>query len=131
MAFATTLLSPQKSELDAYKALVSQVKSITHPPETLHDLVFRINWPTNSTVDNALMLNRITTWTVQQIQLQILVPDSNAAAFVNDLSYVLRFEIDHNTDAKHTAPFDAARLVPIYRELTNLALQNATEGEKQ
>jgi hypothetical protein len=94
--------------------------------------VFRINWPTSSTVDNTLTINRITTWSVQQLQFQILVPDGNSpGAFVNDLSYVFRFELDHNTDQKHATPFDAGRLLPIYKELTNLALQNAAEGEVQ
>jgi hypothetical protein len=32
MAFAANLLSPHKDRLDAYKALVTQVKTITHPP---------------------------------------------------------------------------------------------------
>jgi hypothetical protein len=132
MAFAATLLNRHETNLGAYKALVTQVKSITHPPEALHDLLLRINWPTNSTVDNTLSLNRITTWSVQQLQFQILLPDgNNPAAFKNELSYQLRLELDHNTDQKHTTPFDVARLLPIYRELTNLALQNAAEGEIQ
>jgi hypothetical protein len=130
MAFAATLLNPHKTSLEAYKALVTQVKSITHPPETLHDLIFRINWPTNSTADNVLTINRITTWSVQQLQLQIMIPDGNSpATFVDDLSYVVRLELDHNTDQKQTTPFDATRLLPIYKDLTNLALQNAAEGE--
>jgi len=132
MAFAATLLNKHTNRLDAYKALVTQVKSITHPPEALHDLIYRINWPTNSTVDNTLLLNRITTWSVQQLQLQILVPDGNSPnAYMNELSFQLRLELDHNTDQKHTTPFDATRLLPIYKELTNLALQNAAEGEIQ
>jgi len=130
MAFATTLLNRHKTALEAYKALVTQIKSISRPPEELNDLVFRINWPKNSTIDNALSINRITTWSVQQLQFQIIVPEANSpGAFVNDLSHVVRFELDHNTDQKHTTPFDAARLLPIYKELTNLALQNAAEGE--
>jgi hypothetical protein len=131
IAFAATLLSPQKTSLDAYKALVTQVKSINRSAEALNDLIFRINWPKNSTVDNTLLLNRITTWTVQQLQLQIHVPASNSGTFVNDLSHLLRFELDHNTDAKHITPFDRAQLLPIYKELTYLALQNAEEGEIQ
>ncbi len=130
MAFAATLVSPHRMQLDAYKALVTQVKSLNRPPEDLHDVLFRINWPKNSTVDNSITINRITAWAVQQLQLQILVPDgSGPGTYVNDLTYVLRFELDHNTDQRKTTPFDAARLLPIYKELTNLALQNADEGE--
>jgi hypothetical protein len=130
MAFAATLVSPHRMQLDAYKALVTQVKSLNRPPEDLHDVLFRINWPKDSTVDNSITINRITAWAVQQLQLQILVPDgSGPGTYVNDLTYLLRFELDHNTDQRKTTPFDAARLLPIYEELTNLALQNADEGE--
>jgi hypothetical protein len=79
-----------------------------------------------------LSLNRITTWAVQRLQIQIMATDGNSpSAYTNELSYQLRLELDHNTDQNDTTPFDAARLLPIYKELTNLALQNAAEGEIQ
>jgi hypothetical protein len=130
MAFAPVLLHPFKEQLEAYKALISLVKSVKQPPENMHDLLFRINWPKNSTVDNGLTLNRITTWSVQHYQLQLFVADGNIpSTFMNELTYALRLELDHNTDQKHVTAFDAACIVPIYREFTNLALQNAVEGE--
>jgi hypothetical protein len=128
IAFAPVLLRPSKDRLEAYKTLVSLVKSIKQPPENMQDLLFRINWPKTSTAENGLTLNRLTTWSVQQYQLQVLVPDGNSPSAFGHAT-VLRFELDHNTDQKRVTPFDAARVVPIYRELTNLALQNALEGE--
>ncbi|WOH58508.1 hypothetical protein [Bradyrhizobium sp. BWC-3-1] len=130
MAFAPVLVLPLKERLDAYKALVSLVKSIRQSPENMRDVLLRINWPQNSTAVDGLTLNRITTWSVQQYQIQMFVSDGNSpAAFANELTYGVRLELDHNTDQKHASPFDVSRLVPIYKELTNLALQNATEGE--
>jgi hypothetical protein len=41
----------------------------------------------------------------------------------------IRLEFDHNTDAERIAPFDRHSLVPIYRELVALALENAEKGE--
>ena len=43
----------------------------------------------------------------------------------------MRLEMDHNTDQSHTQPFDESQLVPIYKDLANLALQNAEQGEVQ
>jgi hypothetical protein len=130
MAFAPALLHQFADRLSAYKTLVSLVKTIKQPPEKLNDLLFRVNWPQNSTAVSGLILNRLTTWSVIQIQLQMLVPDGNSSTtYVNELANALRLELDHNTDPKHIEAFDAAQLVPIYRELTNLALQNAQEGE--
>jgi hypothetical protein len=130
MAFAPVLFLPFKDRLEAYKTLISLVKSVKQPPEKLHDLLLRVNWPTNSPSVNGLTLNRLTTWSVMQYQLQVLVPDgSSPATYVNDIATALRLELDHNTDPKHTEAFDAGRLVPIYKDLSNLALQNAREGE--
>jgi hypothetical protein len=131
IALGVTLVSLHKERLDAYKAFAQQVKSIAHPPEKLHDVLFRINWPQNSKADNTLMLNRLTTWQVQQIQLQIIVDGNSPTTFVNPITHTLRLELDHNTDQAHAQPFDRDQLVPIYRELANLALQNADQGEIQ
>jgi hypothetical protein len=131
MAFATGLLHPTDSIKSAYKALREHIKTFNQPAEELRDVLFRINWPRNSTTLNDLTLNRLTTWQVQQISVQVLIPDGNspATSFVAEPVHVLRLDVDHNTDGKRTQPFDANQLVPIYRELTNLALQNAEIGE--
>ncbi|WP_375783027.1 hypothetical protein ACE10Z_24315 [Bradyrhizobium sp. Pha-3] len=130
VGFAPILLLPFPERLDAYKALTSLVKSIKHPADKLHDLHFRINWPVASKTDSTLRLNRITTWSVVQIQLQVFTPDAvNPAAFSDDITHALRLELDHNTDVKHATAFDAALLAPIYRELADLALENAILGE--
>jgi hypothetical protein len=130
MAFAPVLVLPCKERIEAYKALISLVKSIQQAPDNMRDLLFRINWPKNSTAVNGLSLNRITTWSVQQYQIQTFVSDGNSpTAFANELTHGLRLDLDHNTDQKHAAPFDPDQLIPIYKELTNLALQNAAEGE--
>jgi hypothetical protein len=132
MAFGATLVSVHESRLDAYRVLAEQVRSLNQAPDQLHDVLFRINWPRNSQVDNTLTLNRLTTWQVQQVQqLQVVMGDGNASASFNPLSFVTRLEMDHNTDQAHIAPFDETHLVPIYRELANLALQNAEQGEVQ
>ncbi|WP_315704999.1 MULTISPECIES: hypothetical protein [unclassified Bradyrhizobium] len=130
MALAPALLQRFPDRLSAYKTLVSLVKTINQPPEKLHDLLLRVNWPQSSAVVDGLRLNRLTSWSVVQIQVQMLVSDGNRpATYMNEPAYALRLELDHNTDPKHIESFDAARLVPIYRELVNLALQNAQEGE--
>ncbi|MGY4461528.1 hypothetical protein [Bradyrhizobium sp. LB13.1] len=130
MAFAPVLVLQFKEKIEANKALLSLLKSVKQPPENMRDLLFRINWPKSSTVMNDLSYNRITTWSVQQYQMALFVPDGNSpATLVQELTHGLRLELDHNTDQGRNTPFDAGRLVPIYRELTNLALQNAAEGE--
>jgi hypothetical protein len=130
IAVGAVLLAPQPGLEDAYKSLLGMVESVEGNPAKMRDLVFRVNWPVNSTSVDGLILNRLTTWTVVQMQYQVLVsPIANVLVDATPVSYFVRLEIDHNTDAHRTQPFDQNRLVPIYTELTNLALENAEKGE--
>jgi hypothetical protein len=129
MAVGAVLLAPQPNLEDAYKSLLGMVESVEGNPAKMRDLVFRVNWPVNSTSVNGLMINRLTTWTVIQIRYQVQVGNANVLLDATPLSHFVRLEIDHNTDAQRTQPFDQNRLVPIYGELANLALENAEKGE--
>ena len=127
MALAPVLIARFEQKVDANKALLSLVKSIKQPHDKLNDILFRINWPVRSAVDGTL-INRVTTWSVGQIRLQVIFADAGVASDVSG-SYSLRLDIDHNTDSKRADPFDATQVVPIFRELSKLASENADKGE--
>lgn len=131
MAFAASLQSQYASAGEASAALMARVQSFKPPTDAFADLLFRINWPRLSTTAEALRLNRLTTWSVQHVQLQLMVDGSHSAASSETVlsTSLLKLELDHNTDAERTEPFDRAQLMPIYDELTGLALQNAEQGE--
>jgi hypothetical protein len=132
MAVGTVLLAPQPSVEEAHKSLLEMVESVDGNPAKMRDLFFRVNWPVNSTSVNGLIINRLTTWSVVQMQWQYQVligTGPNVLLDTTPATYFVRLEIDHSTDAKRTQPFDQDRLVPIYTELTNLALENAEKGE--
>lgn len=129
IAVGAVLLAPQPSLEDAYKSLLGMVESVKGNPAKMRDLAFRVNWPVNSTSVNGLILNRLTTWTVVQMQYQVSVSPSANVLMATPVSYFVRLEIDHNTDAHRTQPFDQNRVVPIYTELTKLALENVEKGE--
>ena len=74
------------------------------------------------------MINRVTTWSVGQFRLQAMFVDVGVPGGVSG-PYSLRLDIDHNTDSKHADPFEVVQFVPIFRELSALASQNADEGE--
>jgi hypothetical protein len=130
MAFASSLLCQFNAPVDASKALIERVKSFKPPADTFADPLYRINWPRPSRSVNDLKLNRLTTWSVQRVQLQLMIegtPGTNSDPMV--ITHFLKLELDHNTDGDRTEPFDRAQLMPIYKELTDLALQNAEQGE--
>jgi hypothetical protein len=131
LAFAPVLLGELPTRLDAYRSLAGLLKTVAGDPEHLKELMFRINWPVNSTSVNGLTLNRITHWSVVELQLQMLTlqPGATAARDAVPVAIAIRLEMDHNTEASRVAPFDRNQLAPIYRELVALALENAEKGE--
>jgi hypothetical protein len=130
MAFGATLLGRCADRQSAYKTLIGLLKTVQGDPERMRDLIIRVNWPVNSTSVNGLILNRITQWAVFEMHIQLTIP-TIAQPLIDDTpaTFVIRLEFDHNTDAKWTASFDQNRLVPIYNELVQLALENAEKGE--
>jgi hypothetical protein len=130
MAVAGAALARCANLQDAYTKLLGMLQSVKGDPVRMRELVFRINWPVSSQKMQGLSLNRITVWSVLQVQLQLMV-QTGQATVINETpaTQVIRLEFDHNTDADRAEPFDRPILVPIYEELVALALENAEKGE--
>jgi hypothetical protein len=130
LAFAGNLLAKCANPKDAYIQLLGLLRSIKGDPERMRELIYRVSWPLDSRVVNGLILNRITTWAVMQIQLQLFVQTGKKALMTGTpATHVVRLELDHSTDVDRTEPFNRATLVPIYEELVALALENSEKGE--
>ena len=130
IAFGATLLARCANRQDAYKSLIGLLKTVQGDPERMRELSFRINWPVRSASVSGLALNRLTQWSVLEIRLRLMDPMIGKPVSDDSPSlFAIRLELDHNTDAGWTAPFDQDRLVPIYTELVQLAFENAEKGE--
>ncbi len=129
LAFGAILLHQVDTRETAYKTLDELLFSVEANPK-MRELLFRCNWPVESSVVRGLMINRITTWSsirVAQSRLQITGESFNVSP--GPALDAVRLEIDHNTDQANAAPFDKGHLVPIFEELLELAQQNADRGE--
>jgi hypothetical protein len=132
LAFGAVLMVEQPSLTAAYETLRSLIKSVNINPERMRDLVYRINWPCQSTVLQ-LPLNRITTWTALRIVTRLvqMTGETMSVAPGEGELHAVRLEIDHSTDVLNRTPFEQGKLVPIFEELLAHAHQNAEEGEVQ
>jgi hypothetical protein len=129
IAFGAVLLFPVANRREAYGHLKDLLASVSINPDEMRDLVFRINWPTTSAVLKGLSINRITNWSALQLRT-VQLTDPQTPATIQD-THALRLEIDHSTDEKRFQPFDGTHLVVnLYKELVELAAQNAARGEK-
>jgi hypothetical protein len=123
VAFAGTTMARCENPQEAYSQLLGLLKSVKGDPAKMRELVFRINWPVNSRTLKDLTLNRITSWAVLQIQLQLMVQTgTKTVVSETPATHVIRMEFDENTDAERSEPFDPTTLVPIYEELEQISL---------
>jgi hypothetical protein len=72
MAVGAILLAAQPNADAAYKSLLGMLKSLGVDPRRARDLLFRVNWPVNSRTVQGLTINRLTTWSVIQFQVQVV-----------------------------------------------------------
>jgi hypothetical protein len=133
LAFSCVLLAPAEDRLAAYQVLEKLLRSVIVDPVRMRELIFRINWPVKSAVVPDLALNRITTWAsifLQSVRVQLGggTPSVYSGAKKRDF---VRLELDHNTDEARTEPFEPTQLVPIYKELVELAIEDAAKGEQR
>lgn len=133
IAFGAVLLSPKTSRDEAYLSIAGLLGSVKVDPERMSELLFRVNWPRVSKTIEGLRLNRLTAWSsIELRQVVVQVSDGGVAGGSTQSQglHAVRLEIDYNSDPAHKEPFDQSCLIPIYRELVEMASETAVEGER-
>jgi hypothetical protein len=131
IAFSCVLLVETADRMAAYELLKTLLKSVQVEPAAMRELIFRINWPLESTAVPNLRINRITNWNSVRLRNVLLQLGDNATSVAPGRAFnFVRLETDHNTDEDRVDPFAQTELVPIYRELVGLASENAAKGER-
>ena len=130
LAVGAILLQEVDSRETAYKTLDELLTSVNVDPE-MKEIVFRCNWPVESKVVAGLMVNRITGWSVVRTSRNLLQLTGESFSVVSGPElHAVRLEIDHSTDQAHSTPFESGQLIPIFKELIELAQQNVEKGER-
>jgi hypothetical protein len=130
VAFGAVLLCPTTGRKEAYAYLKKLLSSVEVNPDEMRELIYRINWPTNSESIRGLSINRITQWSVIRLTVKaVQLGESQADTKISE-SNAMRLEIDHSTDEARTELIDHKKVIPLYKELVTLAIQNASRGER-
>jgi hypothetical protein len=130
VAFGAVLLSPVPDRKSAYEVLKKLLSSVAVDPNRMQELLYRVNWPTQSKAIRGLTINRITNWSAIQFTIgNIPVLTSPAVAVSIPLQHAVRLEIDHNTDLNRSVPFSPGQTNSIFKELVSHASENALNGE--
>jgi hypothetical protein len=131
VAFGATLLRQVATVETGYAELGSLLMSLKMDPVRMRDLLYRVNWPRESGVVTGLTINRLTTWALVVLARKLLSMTGAdlTVAQQQDLLHAVRLEVDHNTPGDRTDPFDPSQTIAIYKELVDLAVENASKGE--
>jgi hypothetical protein len=138
IAFGSMIISPHKSMEATYTTVRRMLKSVRLDSGNAKDVSFSINWLTRSEKSNETLLNRVTKFSSVAFQSQLTVgvpgfPMANLPGALRSESlpavYAATLEIDHSSDAERSTPLPRERIVAIYEELLNLAIENAKMGE--
>jgi hypothetical protein len=115
-----------------YGRLAPLIPSLRLEPDTWKEFTYQINRPIKSNFDRELEINRLTTW--GSIEFRDMEGGVNPVSAALTLQHVgsrlyARCECDVSTPAERTDPLAAERLITIYRELRDLAVENVERGE--
>lgn len=134
IAVGAVLMCQAASREDSYEQLAFLVRSLKVDPQHMRELIYRVNWPQQSSVVPGLELNRITAFSSALFrQAQFVINPAGAPAQVQaggpDI-YATRLDLDHSSNQENTEPFNADTRVHIFSELIELVQKNAEAGER-
>jgi hypothetical protein len=134
IAFGAVLLEPVPDKPSGYRRLSEFLQTVRIDPEGSEDFLYQINRPRTSAlrIDN-LVINRLSKWSVslyQRLGLGFGLPSLQAIqSFSSAPLYACRIELDISTPAVSTGELTHGRLVELYRELVDLAVEITVSGD--
>jgi hypothetical protein len=131
LAFGAVLVCPASDRKNAYETLKGLIPTVKVDADRMHELSYRVNWPTTSEARPKLIINRITNWSVIAVAYtNVQVPGSPVGPTSIPQLHGVRLEIDNNTDIKHAEPFTPIQQVAILDEAhaSNTAMKGTHLG---
>jgi hypothetical protein len=130
IAFGAVLYFHTADRNAAYDVLKSMITTVRIDPARMHELSYRVNWQTESSVVRGMTINRITNWSaILMVLSNIQVPTPAVAPTSIPPVHGVRLDIDNNTDVNRTEAFPRKQLIPIFKELMAYASETALKGD--
>ena len=131
LAFGAVLFCLTESQNAAFAKLNELLPSVEVDSENTRDFIYRINRRRQSQViDEELDINRLTTWSVNQIAgVKIEVGDETGIHATRDSRYFSRLELDINSAQERNVELERTKLSELFAELIALGNEIAVSGE--
>jgi hypothetical protein len=115
----------------AYRQLTTFLHHVQIDIDNSTDFSYQINRPIESTVQSDLTINRLSKWSAPTLfGIGFLVRQKPQVIEQANSHAATRLELDINTSQYRQNPLPKEQLVPLLQELSHLADQIATEGDK-
>jgi len=133
LAFGPIVFLQVPTRADGYRRLSSHLPSVQLDPEGSSDFMYRINRPrpSRSGIKN-LRINRLSTWSLVQIEYQALALGSRESGKVFRAEPIIacRVELDINTAPDFDGEITSLQAGPIFDELLSLAVEILRDGDR-
>ncbi|MGN6454628.1 MAG: hypothetical protein ACTHLV_00180 [Achromobacter mucicolens] len=120
VALGTAALAPCSNLPEASKIAMSVLPRMDIDVGRVEDLSVQFNFPTHSQAVDKLRINRVTKVGAVTIETMSMSPaEAKVPTFAR--SFAAQYDLDLNTDASRTAPFEATLICDLVGELTSIA----------
>jgi hypothetical protein len=132
LAVGAELLSGIHERKEGYRRLLRYLPYVRMDVDASTDLAYQINRPRPTTTGvSGLMINRLSNWSVSIVQRVLVAAGSvpEEAISGGESLNVCRVVLDVNTGAEFRSSLPQDKLLPLFNELTSLALEIAERGD--
>ena len=135
VAFGTVAMQPVDDRVAGYRLLDKYLPSITMDPENSSEFSYSINRHRKVEGFGNLHINRLSKWSVLRFQpfainVNAIAGQHGTANSVQGAAHeALRLELDMNTDAQRTQPYDANQLPALFAYLVDLGKEILENGD--
>jgi hypothetical protein len=127
LSLVVRAVAPGGSLEACYQILKDNLRSVRVRPGEMNEFIFRVNWKAKTATLREGYYNRITTWSAVQFKMSGMVgPEQGVPIATQQFAQV---EMDLNTPQDRSTALPSDRLTTIYRDLLQLALEIADNGE--
>ncbi len=132
LAFGAILTRPAQNRADGYREIATYLNNnVKLDPEGSSDFSYQINRPRKLTGEPQIKVNRLSKWSVGQVQFTQIAVNPGMSPYVTTGEPVLslRLELDINTDADYQGDLPQENLTDLFHRLTGEAIEIADKGD--
>lgn len=125
LAFGLVVVQPVQDRISGYRWLRNYIPVPTEE-DNVRDFLYQVNRRRQSSLLEALELNRLVKWSVAELNLDV---SAGRGMSFNRQLYGAMVDIDVNTNADYGQPLPTRLYLDLWQELINLGIEISEQGD--